>query len=54
MKRALSETTRKIIVLNPPTIVNLAWNLVTPLLSQGTVDKISFVERSSFGEDPET
>ncbi|KAL7538797.1 hypothetical protein ACHAXR_012391 [Thalassiosira sp. AJA248-18] len=36
------ETTRRIYVLNPPGIINLAWNLVTPLLSQGTVDKIRF------------
>lgn len=36
------ETTRRIHVLNPPAIVNLAWNLVTPLLSRGTVDKIRF------------
>jgi len=40
------ETTRKIIVLNSPSIINIAWNLVTPLLSQGTVDKICFEERN--------
>ena len=36
------ETTRRIHILKPPAIVNFAWNLVTPLLSQGTVDKIRF------------
>lgn len=36
------ETTRRIYVLNPPPVVDLAWRLVTPLLSQGTVDKIRF------------
>lgn len=36
------ETTSRIYILNPPRIVNLAWKLVTPLLSQGTVDKIRF------------
>ena len=41
------ETTRRIIVLNSPSIINVAWNLVTPLLSQGTVDKICFEERNS-------
>ena len=39
------ETTRRIYVLNPPGIINLAWKLVTPLLSQGTVDKIRFVKK---------
>lgn len=37
------ETTRRIYVLKPPAIVNFAWRLVTPLLSQGTVDKIQIV-----------
>lgn len=36
------ETTRKIYILKPPAIMTFAWNLVTPLLSQGTVDKIRF------------
>ena len=39
------ETTRRIYVINPPSIVNLAWKLVTPLLSQGTVDKIRFEKK---------
>ena len=39
------ETTRRIYILNPPAIINLAWNLVTPLLSQGTVYKICFVRK---------
>lgn len=39
------ETTRRIYILNPPSIVKLAWNLVTPLLSQGTVDKIRFEKK---------
>ncbi|EJK64860.1 hypothetical protein THAOC_14358 [Thalassiosira oceanica] len=38
------ETTRKIIVKNAPSIVGFAWNLVTPLLSEGTVNKITFVK----------
>ena len=29
------ETTRRIYVLNAPSVVNLAWKLVTPLLSKG-------------------
>lgn len=37
------ETTRRIYVLNPPAIVNVAWNLVTPLLSKGTLEKVRFV-----------
>ena len=37
------ETTRRIYILNPPAIVTVAWKLVTPLLSQGTIDKIRFV-----------
>ncbi|KAL7530130.1 hypothetical protein ACHAWF_003258 [Thalassiosira exigua] len=36
------ETTRRIHVLNPPGIIKFAWNVVTPVLSQGTVDKIRF------------
>ena len=39
------ETTRRIYILKPPAIVNLAWNLVAPLLSQGTVDKIRFEKK---------
>ncbi len=39
------ETTRRIYVLHPPTIVKVAWKLVTPLLSQGTIDKIRFVRK---------
>lgn len=39
------ETTRRIYILNPPAIINLAWKLVTPLLSQGTVDKIRFEKK---------
>ena len=38
------ETTRKILVKNAPPIVGFAWNLVTPLLSEGTVNKITFVK----------
>jgi len=37
------ETTRRIYVLNPPAIVSVAWNLVTPLLSKGTLEKVRFV-----------
>mmetsp|Transcript_16220 Transcript_16220/g.34251 ORF Transcript_16220/g.34251 Transcript_16220/m.34251 type:complete len:418 (+) Transcript_16220:139-1392(+) len=39
------ETTRRIYILKPPSIINFAWNLVTPLLSQGTVDKIRFEKK---------
>lgn len=39
------ETTRRIYVLHPPAIVKVAWKLVTPLLSQGTIDKIGFVRK---------
>lgn len=39
------ETTRRIYILHPPAIVKVAWKLVTPLLSQGTIDKISFVRK---------
>jgi len=38
------ETARKIIVKNAPSIVGFAWNLVTPMLSEGTVNKITFVK----------
>lgn len=39
------ETTRRIFILHPPAIIKVAWKLVTPLLSQGTIDKIRFVRR---------
>lgn len=39
------ETTRRIYILHPPAIVKVAWKLVTPLLSQGTIDKIRFVRK---------
>lgn len=39
------ETTRRIFVLHPPAIVKIAWRLVTPLLSKGTIDKIRFVRK---------
>ena len=45
------ETTRRIYVLNPPSIVNLAWKLVTPLLSQGTVDKIRLEKKFNGSAD---
>jgi len=39
------ETTRRIYILHPPAIIKVAWKLVTPLLSQGTIDKIRFVRK---------
>ena len=39
------ETTRRIFILHPPAIIKIAWKLVTPLLSQGTIDKIRFVRK---------
>lgn len=39
------ETTRRIYILHPPGIIKVAWKLVTPLLSQGTIDKIRFVRK---------
>ena len=39
------ETTRRIFILHPPAIIKVAWKLVTPLLSQGTIDKIRFVRK---------
>ncbi|KAL9185138.1 hypothetical protein ACHAXT_002915 [Thalassiosira profunda] len=45
------ETTSRIYILNPPGIINLAWNLVTPLLSQGTVEKIRFEKYSGTADE---
>ena len=39
------ETTRRIFILHPPAVIKVAWKLVTPLLSQGTIDKIRFVRK---------
>ncbi len=39
------ETIRRIYILHPPAIVKVAWKWVTPLLSEGTVDKIRFVRK---------
>lgn len=38
------ETTRKIIFFNPPKIMNIIWNIVTPMASEGTVKKIQFAK----------
>ena len=35
------ETAKRIIFLNPPKILKLVWKLVTPMVSPGTVAKVS-------------
>lgn len=37
------ETTKRISVLNAPRTLNIAWKLVTPLVSAGTVEKVTIV-----------
>lgn len=38
------ETTRRIYILNPPRVVRVAWRIVSPFLSLGTIEKIRFVK----------
>jgi hypothetical protein len=45
MQANYPETTRRLYILNPPAIIKVVWKLVTPLLSQGTLDKIRFVRK---------
>eukprot|EP00980_Cylindrotheca_fusiformis_P024510 scaffold11977_cov107-Cylindrotheca_fusiformis.AAC.5 len=39
------ETAKRIVFINPPKVLSIAWKIVTPLLSPGTVAKISFESR---------
>lgn len=43
------ETTRKIIFFNPPKIINVIWNIVTPMASEGTTKKIQFAQGYGVG-----
>ena len=36
------ETTKRIIFLNPPKVISIIWNIVTPMASPGTVAKVQF------------
>ena len=38
------ETTKRIWFFNPPRIINVAWNIVTPMTSPGTVAKVRFLK----------
>lgn len=45
MQANYPETTRRLYILHPPAFIKVVWKLVTPLLSQGTLDKIRFVSK---------
>lgn len=36
------ETTKRIFFLNPPRIISVVWNIVTPMASPGTIAKVQF------------
>jgi CRAL/TRIO domain len=51
MQANYPETTKRIVVYNPPGIIKLVWNIVTKLVSPGTVAKVQLVnEAGPMGE----
>lgn len=41
-QRNYPETTKHIVFLNPPKVISIIWNIVTPMVSPGTVAKVQF------------
>lgn len=41
-QRNYPETTKRIIFLSPPKFISIMWNIVTPMVSPGTVAKVQF------------